>query len=395
MREQREPGRHAVTSEGRGAGASADEIASRASASAAKLVRRAENAGLVARAYEQGALGERATAEALAPLTAAGWHVLHDRLLPSGGNIDHVVVGPAGIVVIDTKNWSGNPSIGGRGELRVDGRSRQAQVTRLVDVAKGVGDVLTSGGVSAPVHAVLVLAAEHTAAFPAKMLTAGPRVVGVHEVVKALRELPEACTVSEVDALTAEVLAKFPSAKAGASVAVPDVGEDDPPVGRIFYKGNVILFVEPWSRSGHRRLYLKDDSGRTLGYRDLSSDAVVVEDAEHVELVEGVLRDVRDGRVRLGLPHLPKIPTGLPGGRLLGKLGLWRNFVVAHHWRGSGQDRLYVTHAVPGQGIFDLGYVDLKRGSIHPTSDEPLGKDLGPPRRYLKVALERYPRRSV
>lgn len=395
MSEQRGPDDHEANSVGRGAGASANEIAARANASAAKLVRRAENADLVAKAYERGALGERATADALAPLTATGWHVLHDRLLPTGGNIDHLLVGPAGVIVIDTKNWSGTVSIGNRGELRVDGRSRQAQVARLMDVTKTVGDVLSSGGVVAPVHAALVLASEHTAAFPARRLTSGPTVVGVHEVVNALRELPETCTASEADALTAQVLATFPSATSGTPVAAPAAAEDDTPVRRIFYKGNVILFVEPWNRSGHRRLYLNDDSGKTLGYRDLSSEAVVVEDTEQAELVEGVLRDVKGGRVRLSLPHLPKIPTGLPGGRLLGKLGLWRNFVVAHHWRGGGHDRLYVTHAVPGQGIFEIGYVDLKRSSIHPTSDEPLGKDVGPPRRYLKVALERYPRRTV
>jgi hypothetical protein len=263
-----------------------------------------------------------------------------------------------------------------------------------MDVAKRVEAALTFSGTDTAVHAMLVLASEASADLPARALMAGPTVVGVHQVVNALRALPEARAASEIDALTAEVLAKFPSTREPAPMGHPEAVEGDQPVSKLFYKGNVILFVEPWNRSGHRRLYLNDDTGKTLGYRDINNDAVVVEDGDQASLVKGVLRDVKDGRVRLALPHLPKIPTGLPGGRLLGKFGLWRNFVVAHHWRGGGQDRLYVTHAVPGQGIFELGYVDLRTGSIHPTSDEPLGKDLGPPRRYLKVILEHYPRRT-
>jgi len=61
----------------------------------------------------KGARGEEAVARALDRLPA-GWHVFHgvpigDTPLSSGGgaDIDHVVVAPNAIFVIETKNWSG------------------------------------------------------------------------------------------------------------------------------------------------------------------------------------------------------------------------------------------------------------------------------------------------
>ena len=95
------------------AGGSAEEQAARARRAAAKLGRKAAYASHVADNYERGAAGERAVADALAPLEAKGWRILHDLVDLEGGNIDHLAVGPPGIAVIDAKNWSsGNPSSG-------------------------------------------------------------------------------------------------------------------------------------------------------------------------------------------------------------------------------------------------------------------------------------------
>jgi len=73
------------------------------------------------RAWETGAVGEERTAEALRALPA-GWIVLHDRRIPrSRANIDHVVIGPPGVFLIDSKSYAGQLTIDG-GELRVNGR---------------------------------------------------------------------------------------------------------------------------------------------------------------------------------------------------------------------------------------------------------------------------------
>ena len=56
--------------------------------------------------WAAGAAGERATAGALAGIEREGWTVLHD-VRPPGKrwNLDHVLVGPGGVVVVETKQW--------------------------------------------------------------------------------------------------------------------------------------------------------------------------------------------------------------------------------------------------------------------------------------------------
>jgi hypothetical protein len=52
------------------------------------------------------------------------YRVIHDLTTPFG-NIDHVVVGPSGAYVIDTKNWKGVVSADGNGELLLNGNPTQ------------------------------------------------------------------------------------------------------------------------------------------------------------------------------------------------------------------------------------------------------------------------------
>ncbi|MFP5370327.1 MAG: nuclease-related domain-containing protein [Actinomycetes bacterium] len=61
-----------------------------------------------ARHWGQGAAGERLTAQVLAPLAHAGWAVLHDRRLAGGANLDHLVIGPGGVWVVDSKAYRRN-----------------------------------------------------------------------------------------------------------------------------------------------------------------------------------------------------------------------------------------------------------------------------------------------
>ena len=69
---------------------------------------------------------ERATAEALEALPRDRWRVLHDVPWPGRPRdvVEHVVVGPAGVFVIDTKTWSGTVTVRA-GVLRLDRYSRQ------------------------------------------------------------------------------------------------------------------------------------------------------------------------------------------------------------------------------------------------------------------------------
>lgn len=118
------------------AGESARELARRQRAKADRLVRAAE-------LYERGADGESATAAVLDQLTAHGWVVLHDVRWPGRPrtNIDHVVVGPGGDFVIDSKNWSGTITVKDD-ELRQNRRQRETAVVSAGDAALAITGLL-------------------------------------------------------------------------------------------------------------------------------------------------------------------------------------------------------------------------------------------------------------
>jgi len=72
----------------------------------------------------RGADGERATATMLDRLPGRRWVVLHDRRVPgSRANLDHLVVGPTGVWVVDSKAC--------RGAVRARRRSRWMGERRL------------------------------------------------------------------------------------------------------------------------------------------------------------------------------------------------------------------------------------------------------------------------
>jgi Nuclease-related domain len=61
-----------------------------------------------ARAWQRGATGERHTARLLDRLGRDGYVSFHDLAMPgSPANLDHLVVGPSGVFVIDSKQWMG------------------------------------------------------------------------------------------------------------------------------------------------------------------------------------------------------------------------------------------------------------------------------------------------
>jgi hypothetical protein len=118
------------------AGESAREVARRAREKADRLNRRAE-------LFERGADGEAATAEVLAALPP-DWVALHDVRWPGRrlANVDHVVIGPGGVLVIDSKNWTGRVTVDG-GHLRQNGYSREKIVASAADAALAVSELVS------------------------------------------------------------------------------------------------------------------------------------------------------------------------------------------------------------------------------------------------------------
>lgn len=111
------------------------------------------------RTWRKGALGERRTARMLRPLTRRGYTVLHDRALPYGrANVDHLVIGPTGVFVVDTKNWNKKRRVTRRGRyVRVGRTSGDTAVGSVIYEAGRVGEVLAAA-VGRPVEVVPVVA---------------------------------------------------------------------------------------------------------------------------------------------------------------------------------------------------------------------------------------------
>ena len=103
-------------------------------------------------AFFKGAAGEEIVARELSRLPA-GYHVFHaldaggGLLMWHGGDMDHVVVGPSGVFVVETKNWRGEVTLSGSA-LQVDGAATQRNPLEQVREAVSLLQVrLGRGGI--------------------------------------------------------------------------------------------------------------------------------------------------------------------------------------------------------------------------------------------------------
>jgi hypothetical protein len=140
-----------------------------------------------ARAWRRGAVGERRTARLLGRLERHGWAVLHDLAVPgSRANIDHLLIGPGGVFVIDSKLYSGRLQLGAGGSLW-HGRYPMGPVLRAVRFeADQAAQLLAAPGVE-----VVPLVAVHGASVPwGKLVIDGVPVVAARRLPGLLRGLP-------------------------------------------------------------------------------------------------------------------------------------------------------------------------------------------------------------
>ena len=90
-------------------------------------------------AFFKGAAGEEIVARELSRLPV-GYHVFHaldaggGLLMWRGGDMDHVVAGPSGVFVVETKNWRGEVSLSGN-QLQLDGAATQRNPLEQVRAA--------------------------------------------------------------------------------------------------------------------------------------------------------------------------------------------------------------------------------------------------------------------
>jgi hypothetical protein len=169
------------------AGDGAAEQSRLAAERVARLKRQLDQAGRATTSWDAGALGERIVADRLSRLIPHGWYVLHDVHWPGRpkANLDHVLVGPGGIVVVDAKNWTG--------EVRVSsGVLWQGRYSRTQCVEGALAQCAAVASVLAPPHRRLVRPLICMAAQPDLfgITSSDVAVAGVDRVVAAVRALP-------------------------------------------------------------------------------------------------------------------------------------------------------------------------------------------------------------
>jgi Nuclease-related domain len=160
-------------------------------------------------AWRRGAAGERRTARLLDLLERHGWAVLHDLAVPgSRANIDHLMIGPGGVFVIDSKHYRGRLQLDGSGRLW-HGRYPLAPTLRAVDFeADRAAQVLVD-----PDVVVVPIVAVHGAQVPwGKVVMNGVPVVAARRLPSMLRALPAVLGPERVASLTDQARIGFHAA---------------------------------------------------------------------------------------------------------------------------------------------------------------------------------------
>jgi hypothetical protein len=160
-------------------------------------------------AWRRGAAGERHTARLLDPLERHGWAVLHDLGIPgSRANLDHLLIGPGGVFVIDSKQYRGRLVVDPSGRLW-HGRFPLAPTVRAVSFeADQAAQVLTD-----PDVVVVPVMAIHGAQVPwGKVVMEGVPVVAARHLPSMLRQLPAVLGPERVAVLADQARVRFHAA---------------------------------------------------------------------------------------------------------------------------------------------------------------------------------------
>jgi len=374
-------------------GESAAAEAERARARASRFQRKASQAQFTADNFEKGAEGERMVAAALAPLERKGWVVLHDRRHPAGGNIDHIAIGPPGVAILDAKRWIDPITITPDRRLVASKHDHTDVVTKLNDLMDMVRSIFREDGARVAVRGCVVLAGDRDRSREVRDL-GDVRILGVDGLGDELRRTRGDLDEAMVSALRDTLAITFPPV--AAPLPPPPAPEGDTALATpspLFEKAQNFYYLRPWRRAGHNRLYLRNSDGLTLGWTDVNTGARSVDcTGSEAKLAEALLTAADPTGMKLTASDLPKVATRLRGGRLLSKIALMHmSVLVGQEWRRYDKHRLYGTLIDPSATSWELGYVDLKTRTSHPSSEGNLSDTRGPAKRYLDYLLVKMP----
>ena len=349
------------------AGESAGERARRMQSTAEKHRRKAEQIDKVAELWARGESGEREAVALLAPLTVDGYFTLSDRRRPgSDANLDCVVIGPPGVLVIDAKNWSGEVAVIGS-TLRQNGYSRDGQVKSLREATGDVLDLLRGvlGRTPIPVWPVISFMGE--ASIGSRKTVDHVQLVDGAHLPQFVRSLPPALDAHAVSTVMSHLLRTLPP-RSGVNPLPPLVEPHE-----------TVVFLHPWKKGGRNRLYVKNCEGREIGHLDLATSAIECKDPASRDVLDRLLPHYSDSGPD---GESEKRDTGEPWGiarRVLGSLigrptaPPAQPLVVGRYWHNSGRHRLYVDRVDETGAKTRLGWFGLDDQYCHSESAEQRG----------------------
>ncbi|MET0434144.1 MAG: nuclease-related domain-containing protein [Cellulomonas sp.] len=161
---------------------------------------------------------------ALAEAEAAGWTVLHDLHRPGStdATVEHVAVGPGGVVLVETLRWTGEVTVHD-GTLRHRGYGRTADVAAVADAAGAVTALL------APAHrrAVLAVVSLGGRDLEPAAVRGGATAVGEPRLAAHLAALPPVFSPEDVTLVADYLAAELGGAASPEQLTVDDVFRPD------------------------------------------------------------------------------------------------------------------------------------------------------------------------
>lgn len=277
---------------GRGAREKEQELAAGKSR-ARRLLEKVVDARTDERSWRRGAEGEEAVARRLERLPRP-WAVVHDLTVGiRGANLDHLVLGPAGVFVLNTKNLTGRLTVYEHAVLQ--NGHKTAFVPAALREARTVQDRLSTA-LGRPVQAwsiLVVLGCEITITKTLANLS----LLRAHDLPGWFERLPTG-TFDEGDVLRLERAARDPDTwdprrasrrrnptMPSLSVAPPDAEQPGSDLDAIK--------VQRWRRFGKDRLYANGGDGERLGYLDVQTNKLRLEVADSGGESSRKLREAR------------------------------------------------------------------------------------------------------
>jgi hypothetical protein len=359
------------------AGGSAERRADDLLEKAARPRAAAEQAERDAHRWQQGRAGEERVAQVLDGLAPHGVRAVHDRSAPdSDANLDHVVVAPTGIFVIDAKNWAGTLAVRD-GHLWQSGRRRDEIIDSAIAQHAAISRLVESLGPPHPLPVRAVVCFAGSAQLGRRERLAHVELIDLRHLPTLMTHGDQHLSPVEVEYIGEQVRTRL-SPRTGYTEAESKALPMQPPP-------EPVVFLTRWTKHGQDHFYVMDENGERGGHLDLATGDVVAESDSAEPILRRLLamhlatatKDETTEETRSVINAFLRQRTAEEAQRIQPAL------VVGKTWQNFGKRRLYVHWLGPRGETTDLGWFDLKDRRVQqaPPGLDPIVRYCG--ERYL------------